>query len=147
MSDKSPEPLTDMGAIAQFLTKEPDSGLLARVLASRLAEKKDWTDPSEAQSRAQALKELFTTYNQAHGLSVGQIVCWKKGMKNRKRPAYGEPCIVIHLLETPVYDKEADSGSSYFQEPLNIVLGVLDVDGDFTFWYFDKSRFEPVSTT
>jgi len=37
-----------------------------------------------------------------------------------------------------------DSGSPYFREPLDIVLGFLNGDGDFITYHFDSRRFAPV---
>jgi len=73
----------------------------------------------------------------------GQIVRWKNGMKNRKLPAYGEPVIIMEVLNPAVYPPDEDlAGSNYFREPLTLVLGVHDSDGDFLAYHFDGRRFE-----
>ena len=41
-------------------------------------------------------------------------------------------------------DAGNDSGSPYFREPLDIVLGFVDGDGDFITYHFDSRRFAPV---
>ena len=52
----------------------------------------------------------------------GQIVRWKSGMKNRKLPAYGEPVIIMDVLNPAVYPPDEDlAGSNYFREPLTLV--------------------------
>jgi hypothetical protein len=81
----------------------------------------------------------------AMGFRPGQIVQWKTGMKNRVCPLYEEPAIVIEVLNPPAIDtnKELD-GTNLYREPLNLVLGVQDVDGDFYTWHFDGRRFEVV---
>jgi len=74
-------------------------------------------------------------------LRPGDIVMWKEGCANRKRPKADEPAVVLEVLDHPVYGEEKSSGSPYFHEPLDIVLGMLDSDGDLTRYFFDKRRF------
>ena len=74
-------------------------------------------------------------------LKAGDIVCWKKGLKNRRFPRQGEPAIVIELVKDVVSTKD-DSGSPYFREPLDIILGFIDPDGDFVMYHFDSRRFQ-----
>jgi len=71
----------------------------------------------------------------------GDIVVWKEGCSNRKRPKVDEPCVVIEVLPEPLYGKEKSAGTPYFHEPLDIVLGMLDSDGDLVRYCFDKRRF------
>jgi len=71
----------------------------------------------------------------------GDIVVWKEGCSNRKRPKVDEPCVVIEVLPEPIYGKEKSAGTPYFHEPLDIILGMLDGDGDLVRYCFDKRRF------
>ncbi len=89
----------------------------------------------------QSRYEEFTT---EHDFKPGQLVRWKPGLRNRRSPDYGEAGIVISLLTEPVYDSNPDSGSPYFREPLDILIAILDDDGEFLVFYYDKRRFEPV---
>ena len=55
--------------------------------------------------------------------------------------------MVIDVLQQAVYDhEERGAGSSYFREPLDIVLGIVDEEGDFLVFYLDSRRFEPFGT-
>lgn len=73
----------------------------------------------------------------------GQIVRWKSGMQNRRLPAYGEPVIIIEVLNPAVCPPDEDfAGSNLFREPLTLVLGMHDSDGDFLTYHFDGRRFE-----
>ena len=76
----------------------------------------------------------------------GDLVQWKRNMKNKRRPEYGTPMIVIEVLKEPLYDAERDSGSAYFKEPLTVKAGSLDNDGDFIVFHYDGRRFEPYGT-
>ena len=79
----------------------------------------------------------------AAGFRSGQIVQWKSGMKNRTKPAYAELVIVMEVLNPPVFDTSKEmSGSNLFREPLTLVLGLHDTDGDFLLFHYDGRRFE-----
>lgn len=84
----------------------------------------------------------------ANGFHPGQIVQWKSGLKNRRLPEYGQPAIVMDVLNPPVYDTSKDlAGSNLFREPLTLVLGLHDSDGDFLCYHFDGRRFEVSNDT
>lgn len=94
--------------------------------------------PSELLSR---LKEASRVFFEQQDFEVGDIVMWKDRMKNRKRPRYNEPAMVVELLDRPVFDAAEGPGSPYFQEPLDIRLGFVDDEGDFVVYVFDRRRF------
>lgn len=96
-----------------------------------------------------ALRDRFRRLDQVHRFKPGDLVTWKPGLQNRRSPRHGQPAVVIAVLEQPVYDNEKDSGSTYFHEPLDVVLGVIwDCEprrGDFLTFHFDSRRFQPWS--
>jgi len=98
--------------------------------------------PNKARNRAEDLKELFDIFNQETNFSVGELVQWKQGMKTKKRPQYGEPCIIVEMLDSPVFSSEKNAGSAYFREPMDMVVGLVDSDDDFVIFHFDSRRFE-----
>lgn len=90
------------------------------------------------------LAEVSSRLDRPHNFSVGQIVQWKPGLKNRTFPEYGEPAIIRFALPHPVFDPADNSASSpYFQEPLSIVIGVFR-DNEFLEFRVDGRRLEPV---
>lgn len=92
-------------------------------------------------AKLQAAREAF---GKVYDFKAGDLVVWKKGLKNRARPALVEPAIVMQVLETPLRDQNKnDSGTPYFNEPLDLVLGLLDEDEDFVIYHYDHRRFEP----
>jgi len=82
--------------------------------------------------------ELFTT--EEH-FEVGDIVTWKEGLRNKKHPEPGTAGIVVKILDDVLYDNHAGSGTPYFNEPLSIVIGIIDDDGDFMCFHTDSRRF------
>ena len=93
------------------------------------------------------LLERYALLNTSHAFKPGDLVCWKPGMRNRRVPAYGTPAVVLEVLETPIPDSDKESGSTYFHEPLSLVLGLFwnrdPGRGDFVAFHFDGRRFEP----
>ena len=76
-------------------------------------------------------------------IKAGDLVEWKEGLKNKRYPLEGEPAFVVEILDRPEYDQDVKtSGTAYFREPLTIILGVIDPEGDFMTYYYDKRRFK-----
>ena len=101
-------------------------------------------DPDLLSHKATKARAMYERFMRRHEFQPGQLVCWKPELKNRKYPAYGECGVVVNVLPEPVMDTSNDSGSPYFREPLDIVLGFTDGDGDFITYHFDSRRFAPV---
>lgn len=99
------------------------------------------SDPKETGLKLKDCLELFKIEN---NFKEGQLVTWKKGLKNRRYPKYDEPAIVIEVLTQPVFSDESESGSRYFREPLDIILGVM-IDNDFEIFHYDKRRLIPLN--
>lgn len=98
---------------------------------------------SYGEADTQKLQAAYDGFFQTHTFQARQLVKWKPGLKNKKLPKEGQPAIVLEVLEETLEQVERDPGSPYFREPLDIVLGVIDEDGDFMTFHFDKRRFEP----
>lgn len=87
------------------------------------------------------LRELFRRFSDREKFNSGDLVSWKKGLKNRTLPHDGEMAIVIEQLATPVVDNEVSSGSPFFRENLDLIAGVIHDNGDFLVFYYDSRRF------
>ncbi len=94
-------------------------------------------------SHIENLKEKGNLFIQEHNFKVGDLVIWKKDLKNKLKPAYNEPCMVVDILNTPLIDETKNSATVYFKEPLDIVLGLITEENDFITFHYDKRRFEP----
>ncbi len=87
------------------------------------------------------LQSLYENFNEEIEFKLGQLVVWKNGLKNRKLPHKNQPAIVVKVLDSPLY-MDKDSGTPYFQEPLDLALAVLGgKKGEFLIFYYDKRRF------
>lgn len=104
----------------------------------------DMPDASD-RDLADALQARARSFHEAHVFRPGDLVCWKPGLRNRTQPRDGRPAVVIGVLPEPVLDTERESGSTYFREPLDLLLGVYAERGDFLVWHYDSRRFQPWS--
>lgn len=120
------------------MVEPTDEAKMKRVLSllGKSRSKKSINTPKE-------LVNAYDNFNAKHQFQPGQTVVWKSRMKNRRSPEYGEPAIVVELVEPPILNPGDDSGTSYFREPLDIVIGTLDGDGDLLCFHYDSRRFEP----
>jgi len=115
-----------------------------KMMIEKLASQKSETPFPEKEKEGTAirLEELSQCLNTEHHFKVDQFVEWKPGLKNKIRPRINEPAIVIQLLEEPLIDEKQDSGSPYFREPLDMVIGIIQDNGLILF-HVDKRRFKP----
>ena len=102
-------------------------------------------DPETLLHKADKAKAMYERFVRRYEFHPGQLVRWKPELRNRNFPAYGECGVVVSILPEPVIDPSNDSGSSYYREPLDIVLGFVDGEGDFITYHFDSRRFAPVA--
>ena len=87
------------------------------------------------------LQEQLASLNSKEGFQTGDILFWKQGLKNKRAPLYGEPVIVVEVLETPIRPEREGPGSAYFREPLDLLIGVLDEEDEMQIFHVDSRRF------
>lgn len=126
------------------LNESESKELIKSLIHSALSENE--SEHLTIKEKLQRLKDCKDAINIKHNFKVGDIVKWKPNLKNKTMPEYGEPLIVLELLEKPFFDKDEGPSSPYFNEPLDIVLGLIADEGEFISFYFDSRRFEPFKT-
>jgi hypothetical protein len=113
-------------------------------LVERLTRSAPSTAPLDPHEERQRLAEAYASYSSPHNFEPGQLVGWKPFLRNRDLPEYDQPAIVLDVLKEPLIDTTEPTGSPYYRERLDLVLGVLDGDSDLAALHVDGSRFEPV---
>jgi hypothetical protein len=94
---------------------------------------------TEEQLELLALNALMAV---SHTFEPGDLVEWKPGLQNKRSAG---PFVVHQVLDEPVIDSTDDTGSCYFREPLDFLLGIRDREGDFVIHHYDSRRFQPVA--
>lgn len=87
------------------------------------------------------LTELRRTYEDKIELRPGDLIQWKNKLKNRKLPKYGDPAIVMEVLESPVLNTHGNVGDSNFNEACDIKIGMY-IEDTFVMFYVDGHRFQ-----
>jgi hypothetical protein len=118
----------DLEALVETLVKEKEASSRELTVGNEVA--------SDLRKRVRSLLQPTPKFKPE------DVVRWKKGLKNKKYPKEDQVAMVIEELTTPIQQGERDSGSPYFNEPLDLVLGVLDDDEDLMVFHYDKRRFE-----
>jgi hypothetical protein len=130
--------------LESLIREKEKSGSQASAQPSELVEMLLSSRPSLTnEEMAERLRRAHEQWNRKHDFKTGQLVKWKKGLRNKKSPGEGEPAIVMEVLPVPVCDQSNGAGTAYFRENLDVILGVLDGEGDLVSFHFDSRRFEP----
>lgn len=88
------------------------------------------------------LKTCYIALSEKVKFQKGQLVKWKNRMQNKRLPKKNQPAIVVATLDEPIFEDKFPAGSTYYKEPLDIILGVINDDGGFLTFYHDSRRFE-----
>ncbi len=99
----------------------------------------------------ESLGEAFSAISAVHRFKPGDVVAWKKlpcggSLKNRRNPQINDTAVVFEHLTTPLIIEEDDAGTSYFREPLDLIIGCFDKEGDFLILHVDSRRFEAANS-
>lgn len=99
------------------------------------------TDPEKTMDLAVSLMAKEPEFQ------VGNIVCWRKGMKNKRFPREDERAIVTRVCPGR-HNTAADAGSPMFDEPLTLTVAALSFNPDGTTdsineYAVDARRFMP----
>lgn len=98
-------------------------------------------DPFDVEQDVNALAASFSILNEKHTFTPGDIVEWKEGMNNKRSKGL---FVVVEVLNEPIVLNQKE-GTPVFREPLDIIVGQHDADGDFDLWHLDSRRLRPVS--
>jgi hypothetical protein len=99
-------------------------------------------DKSYGEDYIAQLKAACCNFLKKESFKVGQLVKWKKDLKNRQLPYKNQPAIVVSILDEPIVSTEDEAGSPYFLETLDMILGIITDNGTFLTFYYDSRRFE-----
>jgi Uma2 family endonuclease len=121
--------------------EQSDNEQILRAIIAQVTNDSSNKQIIDVEKHISILKESVEKYNQDYNFNIGDILQWKDGLKNKKRPQYGEPCVVVEILDNPISDNEAPIASPYYLEKLDIKLGLLADNGEFFTFHYDKNRF------
>lgn len=135
------EQSNDISQVLSALGENDNKELIKSLIQTALKSGKD-RNKLNPEETIQKLTEYRQLLNKKYDFKEGDIVTWKPNLKNRTTPNYNEPAIVLEVLESPLFDGSTETGSVYFREPLDVILGVI-AEGELISFYFDKRKFQP----
>jgi hypothetical protein len=118
---------------------EPDPKSQLRALLGEMD--KDEEDKSPA--TGEELMELAKRMEEKHTFRPFELVTWKPGLRNASTPEYGQPAIVMRLLDKRISDPQAEMHSNAWADECDIIVGVK-VEGHFAEYPMDSRRMMPL---
>lgn len=112
-------------------------------LMEMLAQRMHDNDDEKVVQNIEEQKRLLALLHVKHEFKAGDVVVWKKGLKDRKFPDYDEPALITEVMDPPIFDNERDTGEPYFMIPLSIKIGRTIPGRGFCEYCLDGRRFEP----
>ena len=86
------------------------------------------------------LTHCYNSFNETHKFAPGDITQWKPNMRHKKATG---PFIVMEVLPNAIIDESESTGSPYYREPTDLVVGYLHDEYGFMLFHMDSRRLEP----
>lgn len=99
------------------------------------------------EEKIELLEKRYSAFIDKNTFNPGELVRWKPGLRNKGGLKYDDVAIVVDTLNEPIFDKDKDSGSPYFKEPLDMLIAFLDSDNDFIVLHVDSRRMQPAKNS
>lgn len=90
---------------------------------------------------ARRIKDFYIDLNDHCSFKTGDLVTWKRGLKNGKYPRQNYPAIVTQVYDTVIIREDMESGSNHFREPLDLVI-LVDTGDEVSEFHVDSRRFK-----
>jgi hypothetical protein len=136
----TPEPEETAPAVTSEEAQSFDA-LLSSFASERTAHDKRYADLAASTNYSRSLEKAAAEYlADPEDFNPGDLVTWKTQLKNRRFPAYGRPAVVIETVVGRTVKAEETSRIT-IEEPIDLTLGIIDGNGDFMLYHYDRRRF------
>lgn len=139
MDERSQELLLQLEALVGDLPPEDRLELVGHLTRTT----REPAPPDKAEEQ-KLLTDAEEALGEHHDFRAGQLVEWKTTLRNRQLPEYGQAAVVLEVLNEPAVNESEPADSPYYREPLDLILGVIDGNGDLAAFHFDGRRFKPL---
>lgn len=119
-----------------------EKALAKAVMSSILEEQEEEAAMRPPEIEARRMIDFHLEMNNPARFSPGDLVVWKRGLKNGKFPLNNTPAIVSQVYDKPIMRTDMDSGSNHFREPLDLVI-LVDTGDEVSEFHVDGRRFKP----
>ncbi|MGL6250561.1 MAG: hypothetical protein ACRC3F_06510 [Billgrantia desiderata] len=104
------------------------------------AEPVEADSPAVTQATLALARDMLNEEPAVKRFTVKDRVTWKWGMKNKVAPLAQQTAVVMAIRPEPFFDKSQSASSAYFEEPLDVRLGVFTPEGIFREVWVDGRR-------
>lgn len=119
--------------------------VMEEIFGESRGKKTEELSDGQAMGQAVILRDALVNRQKLNTFKVGDYVEWKPHCVDKRVPARGQPAIIVEVLDGPIFDTSQDSASSpYFRQPLDIILGTVDDEGDMIIHHHNSRCFQPV---
>ncbi|MBL1270246.1 MULTISPECIES: hypothetical protein [Halomonadaceae] len=118
---------------------------LGRVLTGRRkqsveANRIDPSDPAITKMTISLALDLLNEDRSHERFSPRDRVSWKWGMKNKSVPLARQTAVVLKVRQDPITDSTQSPSSTYYEEPLDVLVGMYTHEGIFRELWIDGRR-------
>ncbi|MBM62121.1 MAG: hypothetical protein CL484_04130 [Acidobacteria bacterium] len=111
------------------------------------AEPVEADSPAVTQATLALARDLLNEEPSVKRFAVKDRVTWKWGMKNKMAPLAQQTAVVMVIRDEPFFDDSQSPSSAYFEEPLDVRVGVFTPEGIFREVWVDGRRLCLVTDT
>lgn len=88
------------------------------------------------------IADAGVAFLQTNKFSLGSMVQWKPGMRVARLLAYGQPAVVLQVLNEPIVDEDASAMDPSRAHMCDLLIGVETPNHQFMTFYADSRRLE-----
>jgi hypothetical protein len=100
----------------------------------------DPSDPAITKMTINLALDLLNEEQSHERFSPKDRVTWKWGMKNKSVPLAKQTAVVLRVRQFPLIDKSQTPSSTYYEEPLDVLVGMYTHEGIFRELWVDGRR-------
>lgn len=100
----------------------------------------DPSDPAITKMTISLALDLLNEERSHERFTPKDRVSWKWGMKNKAVPLDRQTAVVLQVREDPIIDNTQTPSSTYYEEPLDVLVGVYTHEGIFRELWIDGRR-------
>ncbi len=121
---------------------EIESALAKAMMKSILEDTEETEIRRPVEIEARRMLDYYNDFTEEYAFKVGDLVTWKRGLKNGRFPYQDYPAVVSQKYKEPIIREDMESGSNHFREPLDMVI-IVDTGDEVSEFHVDSRRFKP----
>lgn len=114
--------------------------LVGRGSQPAAAEPVEADSPAVTQATLALARDMLNEEPSEKRFTIKDRVTWKWGMKNKMAPLAQQTAVVMAIRDEPFFDDSQAASSAYFEEPLDVRVGVFTPEGIFREVWIDGRR-------